>query len=342
MKQRNFHLDVIRCIGIIYIIGLHFFHSTHFFDYVITGYAMQIGIILKNCFTSCVPIFLMLTGYLMNTRKLSVKHYTKIGKVLTLYGFACIAIWIFRTIHYNEIFTLKTIFNSFVSFEHYSWYIGMYVGLYAMIPFLNIMYHRLETRNNKLLLIGVLIYFTALPSLTNLFIPNFIPRNFESLYPLTYYFVGAFLSEYADDFKAKASTLFLLYFMIIFIGGTFVNLCVANKYYYDVCVFINYENILAVCSTFVLFLAILKCDFTRLPKPLHNLIETISTTSLQLFMVSYIFDTLIYEKLDLYYPAFEDKFMRLPIIISLVFLGSFMIALIIQLIYDNLKKAIVK
>lgn len=340
MKRRNINLDVLRCIGLIYIVGLHFFHNIHFFDEPIIGASRYLGILLKNWFTSCVPIFIMVTGYFIHKRTFSLKHYLGLSKVLTLYGLACIPIWVFRTVHFNEIYTMKTLFYHYMSFEGYCWYIGIYIGLYCLIPFLNVMYHQLETKRNKMLLIGTFILFTSMPTLTNLFIPNLIPRNYDALYPLTYYFLGAFLSEYAQDVKWKASKLFSLYGIIVFVGGTFVNICVAGRMYYDNFVFINYENILAVTSTMVLFLAVLKCNFSKLPKFLCYIIETASTASLQLFVVSYIFDTLIYEELNTPFYTYEDKLIRLPLIIIVVLINSYIIAHITQKLYNYIMKKV--
>lgn len=340
MKQRNINLDILRCIGLVYIVGLHFFHNINFFNEPILGASRYFGIILKNMFTSCVPIFLMITGYFMHKKVFSGKYYLGLGKVLTLYGLACIPIWIFRTLYYNEVFTIRSLFQSFVSFEGYCWYVGMYIGLYCMIPFLNVMYHQLENIQNKKILIGTFIAFTSLPSLTNLFIPNLIPRNFESIYPITYYFLGAFLSEYAHHIKWKASRLFLLYGGIVLLGGTFVNICVTGRMYYEALVFINYENILAVVSSIVLFLAILKCDFSKLPKPACSIIETVSTASLQIFAVSHIFDTLVYKEVNARLFTYEEKLMHLPLLIIIILGCSFAIAYIIQIIYNYINKKV--
>lgn len=340
MKQRNLNLDILRCIGSFFVIAIHFLHETGYFHNQVTGFTMHLGMLLKNCFISCVPIFLMLTGYLMNHKNVSTKYYIGITKVLSLYGIGCIPIWIFQTLYYNRIFSIKDIFVSFISFENYSWYIGMYIGLYALIPFLNVMYHQLETKENKLLLIGTLIFVTSLPSLTNLFIPNFLPKTFESIYPLTYYILGIYISEYEKEIKLAARQLFRLYFIIILIGSIFSSICIADRFYYVEAVFTSYENILTVCSTTVLFLAILKCDFSKLPHPVCCFIEATSKCSLQLFMVSYIFDTIVYEKVNLYYSSIQEKMPLLPIITLIIFGASFIIAYITQLLYDYIRKSV--
>lgn len=339
MKQRNINLDVIRCVALIYILCVHFFLNTNFYySGPITGIHMQLGVILRNCFAACVPLFLMLSGYLMNKKMLSAKYYAGISKVLILYGLSCIPIWIFRTVYSGETFSLYRMFTSFVSYELYAWYIGLYICLYLMIPFLNIMYHQLETKKQKVLLLAILVILTAGPSLLNKFGVALIPSYFESFYPLTYYFMGAFLSEYAEDFKLPAIALFVLYILVLLAGGSFVNFWVADRLYYDVNLFVDWGNLLNTCSSPLLFLALLKCDFSRLPKPVCKIIETISLVSLQLYIVSWIFDTLIYEDFNAKYVTFAERLVRLPLPIIQVFFYSFIVALIIQFIYDRIRK----
>lgn len=339
MKKRNINLDVIRCIALIYILCVHFFLNANFYySSPIWGTAMQIGIILRNCFSACVPLFIMLSGYLMNRKSLSWKYYGSLSKVLILYGLSCIPIWIFRTLENGEVFSLYDLFCSYVRFELYAWYLGLYVCLYLLIPFLNGMYHSLDNKQQKQVLLCILIILTALPSITNKFGLALLPIWFESLYPFTYYFMGAYLSEYADDIKLSAVTTFILYLLVIISGGCFVNIWVAGKWYYDIQLFVDWGNLLNTCSAPLLFLCILKCDFSKMPKPLSKAIETISLVSLQLYLVSYVFDILVYRDFNTSYPDFADRLIRMALPIGQVFIYSFIVAFIIQLIYNQIKK----
>jgi len=338
-KKRNLNLDVLRCIALIYVLCVHFFHNANFYYYSpVMGTAMELSVILRNCFASCVPLFLTLTGYLMNRKKLSARFYTGISKVLIIYGLSCIAVWIFRTIEYGDTFTLDTLLKSFLAYEGYAWYIGLYIGLYALIPFLNVMYHGLGSKKQKLLLVCILIVFTALPSFTNKFGANIIPQNYELFFPITYYFIGAYLSEYEKDVKLSPWILFLLYVIVIISGGMFVNQFVRGKMYYSVMLFVDWGNILNTCSTILLFLTILKCDFSKVPAPIAKLIETISQISLQMYLVSWIFDQIVYVAFNAKYPIYDDRFAHIFEPIIQVFLGSFIVSLVIQFIYNQIKK----
>lgn len=339
MQKRNINLDVIRCIALLYILCVHFFLNANFYySGPIVGTDMQIGVILRNCFAACVPLFIMLSGYLMNRKTLSWKYYGGLSKVLVLYGLSCIPIWIFRTVENGETFNLYNLFCSYVRFELYAWYIGLYVCLYLFIPFLNGMYHSLDSKRKKQVLLGILIVLTAFPSLTNKFGLALLPTYFESFYPLTYYFMGTYLSEYADDIKLSPLAGFALYILVVILGGCFVNIWVTGKWYYDINLFVDWGNLLNTTSSPLLFLTILKCDFSKMPKPIVKVIETVSLVSLQLYIVSYIFDVLVYRGFNAEYPIFQDRLMRMALPIAQVFVCSFAVAFVIQLVYNQIKK----
>lgn len=338
-SSRNINLDIIRSVALIYVICVHFFLNTNFYSYgPIHGLAMETSIILRNCFAACVPLFIMLSGYLMNKKNFSIKYYAGISKVFILYGLSCITIWIYQSIEYQTIFTLDSLFKSFVSYEGYAWYIGFYFGLYALIPFFNLMYHGLDSKRAKNILLFILLIFTALPTITNKFGVNLIPQNWESLYPLTYYFMGAYLSEYADDIKLSPKLLFILYILVVISGGMFVNRFVRGHMYYSIDLFSNWNSVLNFSSTFLLFLTILKCDFSKMPKLIAKFFEILSKVSLQMYLVSYMFDHIVYSEFNAMYPIYEDRFIRFFEPIIKVFVGSFIVALIIQFIYDQIRK----
>lgn len=49
----------------------------------------------------------------------------------------------------------------------YAWYIEMWIGLALLVPFLNYMYKAIPSKNQKLLLLGILFVMTSLPDLCN-------------------------------------------------------------------------------------------------------------------------------------------------------------------------------
>ena len=214
----------------------------------------------------------------------------------------------------------------------------MYFGLYLLIPFLNLIYNNLEDKKQKQLLILVLAILTALPSITNLVGFSVVTEFWLDIYPITYYFIGAYLREYADDIKLSTWKIFLLYAITHLLGGTFSYLVANNTYYYEANIFTDWGNILTTITTPMLFVFLLKCNFEKLPGFIGKSISFVSLVSLQLYLVSLISDTIVYTVFNMYYVYFSEKLIRFPIPILLSFSISLVIASIIHFIYKFIAK----
>ena len=214
---------------------------------------MYIMTLMRTAFMVCVPLFLLLTGYLMNKKELSKKYYLGIIKTLAIYLLASIACLIFRKFYMVSKFQMtdysfkESIFKILdFSAAPYSWYVSMYVGLFLVIPFLNLIYKGLKSKKQKIILICTLVFLVAAPTLFNIFdfitpgwwtqpklsnkYNKLIPDWWGSIYPIMYYFIGAFLSEFKPKIKKSYNILFFLYAVVIFgsfnyyrsTGATFV------------------------------------------------------------------------------------------------------------------------
>lgn len=170
---------------------------------------------MRTAFMICVPLFLLITGYLMNSKELNVKYYHGIIHTLQIYIVSTILCILFERYYLHNNLSIKyAVFSIFGGDIAYSWYVEMYIGLFLLIPFLNILYHGLETQKRKQFLIVTLLFCTACPSLLNIFdlfnsdfwirpsvsstYVTLIPDWWTMLYPITYY-IGAYLLSYISD-----------------------------------------------------------------------------------------------------------------------------------------------
>ena len=97
--KRDLRLDIIRLFALFCVVGVHYFLNSNFYVTPVAGIKMYVMAIFRSFFIICVPLFIMLTGYLMNKKELSKKYYKGIIKILVgLYilfsgykaiGFAC-------------------------------------------------------------------------------------------------------------------------------------------------------------------------------------------------------------------------------------------------------------
>ena len=64
--KRNVNLDLTRCAAVFSVVAVHFFLNSGFYGTPIVGGKMLLSTILRTVFMVCVPLFLLLTGYLMS------------------------------------------------------------------------------------------------------------------------------------------------------------------------------------------------------------------------------------------------------------------------------------
>ena len=125
---------------------------------MIVGNKMYIGIFFRTLFMICVPLFIIVTGYLMKDKKLSKKYYFSGGiRVLLIYLLDSVLFLSYNAIYNNGEFNIKYIIKSILSFDiGYAWYIEMYFGLFLLIPFISfeyniICFNPLESDRNKVI-----------------------------------------------------------------------------------------------------------------------------------------------------------------------------------------------
>ncbi len=148
MAKRNETLDIIRIISLLCINGVHFFRNSGFYSVPVEGGKMLILCIFRSLFIICVPMFLMLSGYLMNQKTPSKKYFWGITKTIVIYFLCSVVFSLFLKFVQKEEMDPKIFITNLFSFEgtKYAWYIEMYLGLYLIIPFLNIIFNNLKDK----------------------------------------------------------------------------------------------------------------------------------------------------------------------------------------------------
>ena len=340
-NDRNINLDLIRCIAVLTVICVHFFLHNGYYNVPVLGKKMYIATLMRTAFMVCVPLFLLLTGYLMNKKNLSKKYYYGIIRTLAMYFLSTLFILIYRIFLKNEPISLVYCIKNITSFYQYSWYISMYIGLFMLIPFINLIYNNLRGKKQKLALIVTMCIITALPSITNTFAFPVVPEWWINIYPFTYYFLGAYISEYKDDIKISLKLNFLLIILSVIIFGTytFIRTQGSNFIYGAWCEWYSFANIITAVLVFI-FLLRIKTD--KMPCLIRRIITKISSISLGMYLVSWIFDDCFYPILNAKIPEMTDRLPYFFVMIPLVFICSFILSCITDLIYKGINLIIKK
>ena len=139
--KRIFGLDLVRSIAVIMVLSVHFFLNNGFYDLKINGFFAYLSIFLRWLFYIGVPLFIIITGYLKNNKKLNKEYYKGIRKVVISYFFISLICIIFKKYFLHDSTRLLRLFLGIFNFTtlEYSWYIEMYIGLFLLIPFFMIL-----------------------------------------------------------------------------------------------------------------------------------------------------------------------------------------------------------
>lgn len=347
-RPRNPGLDVIRCTALICVVAVHFFLNTEFYKLPVTGRGMMAMTVIRSSLMVCVPLFLMLTGYLVRSRDTSARYYIKLVRILFVYAAASFLCAGYKVFFRNDDLNLTGAVAGIFDFTTapYSWYIEMYIGLFLLTPFLNVLYDGLETKTRKQTLILTFLILTAGPSVFNAFpldSPGWwleprkytdhmllVPDWWKQLYPITYFFLGRYLREYPLTWKpgkhlALTGTVFLLcgvYNVYRSWGGTFL-----KGPWQD------YGSILIITQTVLVFSLLAGFRYDKMPAAVAKLISKISELSLGAYLCSWVFDQMIYPRLNATGLSMTEKWLWSPVIVAAILTGSLVAAWMIDGVY---------
>ncbi len=331
LESRDSSLDLVRICAVLGVIAVHFFGRSGFYQSVIEGTSMYFMITGRNLFMYCVPLFLILSGYLMNRKTLSRHYYQGLLKTLRIYILASIA----NTIGYSlqgYHTTPKSFFFSLLDFSAcpYGWYIEMYIGLFLLIPFLNQLYHLLAPKQKVVLILTMLLLTALPPTLNNT--QKMMPAWWEAFYPITYYFIGCFIYEYKPHIKKRILGAFL--FVHVVIGGY-----VAYRLSYQRSFSGTWQDhgaLFTLINTVCIFLLITEIDTSNWRVSIKHALQYISGLTLGTYLVSSSVDNALYAELINKVPVVADR-MRyfLPMVLSVFFC-----ALLISVILDGINRII--
>lgn len=338
--------DIARVYALICVPSIHFYLNNGFYSQNVAGIRMFVMIIHRTFLLVCVPLFMVLTGYLSGGKTLSRGCYSGLRKNIMVYILSCAACIVYRFLTGAELSVLRAVFSILdFSAAPYSWYVKMYIGLALLSPFLNILYHGLETRKKKQCLLAVMLVLTAVPGILNchdfftagwLLNPSssttyqtIFPNWWTGVYPLTYYFIGCYLREYPPKVKKRHS--FSVYCGTSILAGAY-NFYRCHGVTHSSTGYLGWGDLPVVILTVSVFILILSLPSERFPPWSVKLLERLSGLCLGAYLVSWVFDDIFYPKLNAAVPVMPLRlnyfFLIVPPVIILSFALSWLLSLI--------------
>lgn len=196
--KREPGIDLIRCLGLFFVNGIHFFLKNGYYSEPQVGAVMWAADSFRWLFFSCNGLFLLLTGYLKSTKPFSKDYYKSLLPILTGYLLTCLITYPIRHFGLGETLSLFEWVGNFFTFSNYAWYLEMYIGLLLFSPVINLALSQIKEEKALLGLAGVMVFLTALPSITTI---NLIPDAWTSMYPVTFYVIGAVIRRVRPSVK---------------------------------------------------------------------------------------------------------------------------------------------
>lgn len=296
-KNRAAGLDIIRTTAIALVLLTHMFAYTDVLNVNIGSAKWHIYNIIHYLSRICVPLFLLLTGYLQNRRKTDRKHYRSIIPVLVSYLAFCAIYIAADSLFMGNGFSAGKIRSVFDFSLGYSWYVEMYICLFLLIPFLNIVFDGCD-KNKQLLLLGTLASITLLPSFLKGFAVNqtkldVLPDFLENMYVITYYFIGAYIAKH----RPHPNKLYCLIAAAITLLAEDLICAVSSSGEYAWQLFNSHASLshtVVAVSVFLLFY-----DANVKNKFLCGFFKEISVCSFEMYLLSCLTDYALYERLNI-------------------------------------------
>lgn len=326
-------LDVTRCVAVLFVVAVHFFLYSGFYSWPLTNRNMFILSAMRWIFFSCVPLFLVLSGYLLNRRQANASHYIKGIRILFEYLIACAASGLFRIFILREVLTPLGLIKSVLQLTcaPYAWYLNLYFGLFLLAPFLNLAYHGLSSRSQKRMLVGTLLLLTALPALVNGVVRVF-PDWWVKIYPLSYYFLGCYLSEFRPAPRKRWCALGIVTLSVL--QAAFSYWWAAGDVFSQ-SVPSDYGALTTVVMTVLVFLLFYQIE---LPRRAARVAAVISECALSIYLLSWMFDVRLYPILNNAVFYVGDKIPYFFLLVPAVFLPSVLCALPVRFVWRKIHR----
>lgn len=342
MKERKLNIDLLKCIAIVFVVGVHFFLHTNYYGQSFTFKSIFLSSFIWMILMTCVPLFIMTTGYLMKDKTYSEDYFIKLLPVIGIYALTAAVYTFFDMRVVNEEY-LGKLFENIFSFSHYAWYVNLYIGLYMLIPFLNAGFNSLTSRKNQVVVLGILVLFTIVPptlSLLNnneqnfMILPHIIPDYWKGLWPITYYLLGAFLasSKKKSSFKELVFVIFILDILSVF------GLAAISETTFG----IEYGVLPVFLLSSLIFYSVIHLKVSIKNEWLQRVVLFISKNTLPIYLLSVIGDYYWYPKMVEKWGDFTNIFSRFPLIVLFLLIQAILMTFILNTLLKFIKTIILK
>ena len=319
-------LDLVRVFASFFVVAVHFYLNCNYYQTPLTGGKMMIMTWGRWFFMICVPLFMMLTGYLKCHKTFSRAHYFSLLPVLLTYVVISIAKIIVSNIYYGAgYYTFTSGLEAIVTYR-LAWYVGMYVALMLLIPFLNKLWEALDKTQQKALIFVLAIIGSLYPLVLYV-----VPSYWQMLYPFVYYYLGAYIRTYRPGAKKGWAVLAVLLATTVSAGASFLA-AKGGAFNWEVLSQVDsgysvLSVVIASCAFFLLFY-----DVKIKAGVLSAALAKISSVSLEVYLFTGIYDVIIFSYLKQTRQTAQDFFWLFFLTVPVNFVLSVLSGLVLRVV----------
>ena len=351
-KPRFTGIDIIKILACFFVVAVHFFRNSEFYSMPITQEFGTLAIYARWLTFTCVPLFMITTGFLMKNKTLSGKYYLGIIRVLTIYIVISLICVIFNQRYFHLQYSTWQLVRGLFMYNdaQYAWYVEYYFSIFIIIPFLNAGYQAMETRGKKTVLLITVILLTMISQsfyvgTVRIEQIRVFPGYFARCYPIGYYYIGTYIREFPPKRDLKHKMVFVILGLFALIYCSIMTLYQSLQNIEKGCVWFSWHNDdysawpTVLLSTMIFLLLF---DITLKKPRTVRILSALSNATFAAYLISYVFDGLFYSKLNQKVTEVRDRFRYAPLIVPAVFILSMLSGLLIQGIYHIAERRVTK
>lgn len=339
--KRLIGLDIVRTLAIICVIGGHFFNissNTDFNSWSFTGVGMFLLGMLQTFTYIGVPLFLMLTGYLnINKTEPTRKYYHGIWRVLITYLFFSVVAICYREVFIGEHKSVLQWCHAIAYFgaNPYAWYIELWIGLFLLTPFLNKMWHAIESKRHRQILLATLFICSAVPDFTNRYGYQLMPGYWvDAAYPLLCFFLGCYFRTYKPTYKPQKVLLIILALCLFNPVGSLILAPGQPMLHLQG----DPQGIISMPIAVCTFLLLYQTDLQG--RGVRALVTKISLLSLDMYLAAWMVDQIVYPAFKAQFGDGPDMLVPLyPVIVTTLVAGCFVVAYTKDVLFKGMTSA---
>lgn len=299
--RRYFKIDFLRLFALLLVIFLHYWSFQGLYQTKTVGIQPFLALMMRNFAMICVPIFMVITGFLNVNKSVSSGYILGLKKVYIIYLFCSFIIFIAEIIYHRGQLSLLNEIIKILCFKgsNYAWYVEMYIGLYIIIPLLNAVWKSID----KKYIFLAIILLTVLPDSLNWFnfesgkllfsddYNKFFPEYWISVYPIFYYYIGCLFREKNECLGIKISICLIVFSDL---AMSIVCYVAANGNDFVWGKWQAYSSVFVVVMTISFVNIITKINVKLESSRLKKFIVLLSDSVYGAYLMSYLFDNVIY------------------------------------------------